>query len=71
MLPYWVLQSMMRVKSYFAVDVECDDAVIVVTVLLIADGDDARCSADPCSGDDVRGACSVYLSARGGFSVLS
>ena len=41
----------------------------MVVVAVLVDADYAGCSADPCSGDDVRGVRSVYLSARDGFSV--
>ena len=50
------------------VDVQHDDAVIVAAVLAGENGD-VGCSADPCSGDDVRGACSVYSLDRDDFSV--
>ena len=34
---------------------------MAVAAELVGEGDDAGCSADPCLGDDVGGACSVYL----------
>ena len=49
-------------------DVERDEAVVVAAVPVDED-DDARCSADPSSGADVRDVYSVYLSARDDFSV--
>ena len=42
---------------------------MVVAAKLVDADDDAGCSADPCSGDDVGGTCSVYLSARDDLSV--
>ena len=40
------------------VDVEHDEA-IAVTAVLVDEDDVAACSADPCSGNDVRSACAV------------
>ena len=52
------------------VGVERDVVVEVATILkFVDDEDDARCSADPCWGDDVRGACYACLSGGGDFSV--
>ena len=50
------------------VDVEREVAMVVAAVLVDED-DGAGWSADPCSGDDVGGACSMYLSTSNDFSV--
>ena len=50
------------------VDAEREVAVVVAAVLVDEDCN-AGCSADPCSGDDVGDACSVYLPAEDDFSV--
>ena len=50
------------------VDVERDEAVVFAAALRDGD-DDAGCSADPCSGDDV-GSYSVCLAARDSSKVM-
>ena len=50
------------------VDVHREVAAVVATIPIDEDDDDGF-SGDPFSGDDVGSACSVYVSARGNFSV--